>query len=196
MPDIGKDLTVLLQKLMVGVSPPLTDWSDLLKSSSLLKPPSPSPVDPLKPAATTATTTTANGIDDKANAKVDDFNNFPKEVVDGKFYRLIRNTAKGRPLQYICFVDNKGTGTQAAVWADVQEKMVSVLPVEVYDSLTSCYSFECIQEVLCHAMLCSSMQFYYILFDAMPYHAMPSQNQIDLHMMIFNLITIYTMRFT
>jgi hypothetical protein len=98
---------------MVGVSPPLTDWSDLLKTSSILK--SPAPVDPSKPAT-----------DDKTNTVID-FNNLPKDVVDGKFYRLIGNTAKGRPLQYICFVDNKGTGTQAAVWADMQEKMVSVI---------------------------------------------------------------------
>jgi hypothetical protein len=110
MPDIGKDLTLMLQKLMVGVSPPLADWSDLLKSSSILK--TPVPADPLKP-------------DEKPKSTVD-FNNLPKEVADGKFFRLIGNTAKGRPLQYIAFVDNKGTGTQAAVWADVQEKMVSV----------------------------------------------------------------------
>jgi hypothetical protein len=92
-------LTLLLQKLTVGVSPTLTDWYDLLQTSSILK--SPAPVDPSKPAT-----------DDKTNTQ---------------FYRLIDNTAKGRPLQYICFVDNEGTGTQAAVWADMKEKMVSVI---------------------------------------------------------------------
>lgn len=98
---------------MVGVSPPLYDWSNLLKTSSILK--TTIPVDPAKP-----------DLDNKAKSAAVDFSNLPQEVVNGKYFRLVGNTAKGRPLKYICFIDNKGSGTQAAVWADVEEKMVSV----------------------------------------------------------------------